>query len=596
MVTWFFLLLVSIVISEIGFFQYSHQYPPWIFESTDGWVKFHSNDCKYFKYTYYPQKFPNLNVSNISCNNDHWKPEFGYTKWQYTDNYCDDCDITKYNVSSYLLELIHFNQPCKRYIGSTTTPLTDIVSYSNNGPFSPSYEQLGSISIDTEMTLSFDIMVNNFPYYNNEQYHILFVGNDYNDAMPEIFLYGTDGIFFDMSNKFDISDNCFPVSTGWKSQTVNETGVTYSIMMYYNTEGTVEIYINNILELSCSNIGTYSRIANWTAGLTLRATQDKDNWNKYQGEVIDIGEDKFNELFQNSQHHIIRRECSSCDYEAQDIYYRRISDDGNTFKPYNYLKHWTDTNNIFGHNFALYSSLSDAINDYNRWDYCEFDYNQGAFGECGKYGKSDRQWAADAYSGVTWSATARFSIYKADVNDKKEIWSAPVEINNFLADAIITNLKIATGDYRNGGWPLTTNSTINSTTITADYCYVYSIITLEPATRDELQMIELENDLIKQQFPNINSTKITYNVYSNGVRLGSVFDEWDNSMEINQTGRKLMPSDCYLSGVSTPYDNSDTTWNAYVICEIESVLNSSEYTMFFPIQSEQIDHLICLST
>eukprot|EP01084_Bolivina_argentea_P003916 7418_1 len=422
MVTCFFLLLVSTVISERGFFQYSHQYPPWIFESTDGWVKFHSNDCKYFKYTYYPQKFPNLNVSNISCNNDHWKPEFGYTKWQYTDNYCDDCDITKYNVSSYLLELIHFNQPCKRYIGSTTTPLTDIVSYSNNGPFSPSYEQLGSISIDTEMTLSFDIVVNSFPYDNNGwRYHIL----QLRDALPEIYLYSIGGgeLIFDMSNRFDMRNRCagggLVSQQAWTSHTVKETGVTYSIMMYYNTEGTVEIYINNILELSCSNIGTYSRIANWTAGLTLRATQDKDNWNKYQGEVIDIGEDKFNELFQNSQHHIIRRECSSCDYEAQDIYYRRISDDGNTFKPYNYLKHWTNTNNIFGEDFALYNTLSDAINDKNRWEYCEFDYNQGAFGQCGKYGQSENQWPADAYSGVTSWLGARFSIYKADVKDKK---------------------------------------------------------------------------------------------------------------------------------------------------------------------------------
>ena len=47
--------------------------------------------------------------------------------------------------------------------------------------------------------------------------------------------------------------------------------------------------------------------------------------NEYNGENIDIGQDDFNLEFQNSEYHIIKRECDSCVDDYKVIYYKRLS-------------------------------------------------------------------------------------------------------------------------------------------------------------------------------------------------------------------------------------------------------------------------------
>ena len=111
-----------------------------------------------------------------------------------------------------------------------------------------------------------------------------------------------------------------------------------------------------VIKCSLSNV-------TWTVGFSLGGAD-----NTYQGELIDIGESVFNELFKNSgDYPIIRRECVnngtySCASSHQDIYYKRLSNK-NTFDAYDNMKvTWSVINdNIKGTHFDLYSSLQDAL-------------------------------------------------------------------------------------------------------------------------------------------------------------------------------------------------------------------------------------------
>ena len=140
--------------------------------------------------------------------------------------------------------------------------------------------------------------------------------------------------------------------------------------------------------------------------------------NSYNGEVIDIGQLEFNEAFQFSAYHIIRRECPSCGSEDNKvIYYKRLTG-GSTFDAYSYMKVWRSSNNIINSNFALYSSLEDAIYDNNRWQYCNYDdLKVGAFRDCGKTYESrvGCDWTADVFNGgnnfANCNRPTKFSIY-----------------------------------------------------------------------------------------------------------------------------------------------------------------------------------------
>eukprot|EP01084_Bolivina_argentea_P281456 481557_1 len=115
----------------------------------------------------------------------------------------------------------------------------------------------------------------------------------------------------------------------------------------------------------------------WADGLTLGPDD-----NKYDGEIIDIGQEEFNQIFWYSNDYIIKRECESCTQHNRIIYYKRLTD-LSTFDAYSNMKVWTSTNNDLGNDFNLYSTYQDAINGINAWTYCNYDEpNGGAFYEC----------------------------------------------------------------------------------------------------------------------------------------------------------------------------------------------------------------------
>ena len=106
-------------------------------------------------------------------------------------------------------------------------------------------------------------------------------------------------------------------------------------------------------------------------------------------------------------YHIIQRDCPRCDKSHRMIYYRRFTD-VHTFDIYSYLKDWRSDHNELNIDFALYSSLEDAIRDSGRWEYCNFDKKDiGAFRECGESKKKKHQYVSNKKT----MKKARFSIY-----------------------------------------------------------------------------------------------------------------------------------------------------------------------------------------
>jgi len=133
-------------------------------------------------------------------------------------------------------------------------------------------------------------------------------------------------------------------------------------------------------------------VTNWELVLTL----DGDGTPEY-----DVGEANFNEGFQNSYEFIIKRECPSCSADYQTIYYKRYTDPAN-FDAYGHMKYWSNTNNVLGIDFNLYSTLSDALTDnrQNAWKYCNYnDPGIGAFRDCGKTGSVPWQWTSQSRGG-----------------------------------------------------------------------------------------------------------------------------------------------------------------------------------------------------
>lgn len=120
---------------------------------------------------------------------------------------------------------------------------------------------------------------------------------------------------------------------------------------------------------------------------------------------MDVGQSAFNQMFWNSAEHILKRECTGCADSHQEIYYKRLTM-LDSFDLYSSTAYWQSQNNNITLDFNLYSTLADALNDTNRWTFCN--YNDvvasdssgevGMFRDCGQNGKVDWQWTSRSYS------------------------------------------------------------------------------------------------------------------------------------------------------------------------------------------------------
>ena len=149
----------------------------------------------------------------------------------------------------------------------------------------------------------------------------------------------------------------------------------------------------------------------------------------YQPTTVDVGQDVFNQLFWDSDYHIMKRECTSCSRDTHKVIYYKRYTMLDSFDLYKYTYDWESTNNKLGTDFDLFSTLPDALSGSNPWTYCNYDDNNiGMFRDCGPTGYIPHEWTSKTRGGDTTS----FYIYMGGfeyVPDRKEsIPSAPSEV------------------------------------------------------------------------------------------------------------------------------------------------------------------------
>jgi len=120
-------------------------------------------------------------------------------------------------------------------------------------------------------------------------------------------------------------------------------------------------------------------------------------------------EETFNRIFQEAGSGIVRRECSGCTATHQTIFLK--ADNPSGFDAYNeLLVRWTSS----GHKryMHLYSSLEDALQGTNEWQYCNGNSNGIGFPrDCGPTGRVNGQWSSLSRTGG--QLFFKFSVLKA---------------------------------------------------------------------------------------------------------------------------------------------------------------------------------------
>merc|ERR1719389_277863 len=116
---------------------------------------------------------------------------------------------------------------------------------------------------------------------------------------------------------------------------------------------------------------------------------------------LEISKDKFNELARQTG--VLRRVCNDCAADYQNIVYVRHTGI-DTFDYYeNMLIVWSDTDNKMHDDFDIYSSLDDAREGENPWEFCNYNDYGAQIGfprDCGPTRPTGWQWNSFKHSGT----------------------------------------------------------------------------------------------------------------------------------------------------------------------------------------------------
>ncbi len=153
---------------------------------------------------------------------------------------------------------------------------------------------------------------------------------------------------------------------------------------------------------------------------------------------IDNMED-FREVWLNSPNQIIWRRCDDCTSEDhKNIFYRRWDDNNDLPEDFDLIdlltNNWFSSPQIQGNDFnvdfSLYSSYEDAVNDQNRWTYCNFNDPTVGF---------PRDCSPSSYTPFQWNSFIRTDgLEKKDVGFYIESRSSMCNPNQMKVDVSIT--------------------------------------------------------------------------------------------------------------------------------------------------------------
>eukprot|EP00729_Bicosta_minor_P018203 gene18203-15822_t len=112
--------------------------------------------------------------------------------------------------------------------------------------------------------------------------------------------------------------------------------------------------------------------------------------------AVNVGETDFNAMFNRNPMRIIKRLCAGCQGVAhKEMYYRRYTNTSDFSVYSSMLEVWSETNNVLGVDFDIFSTLANAETRTNAWSFCNFDDQGVGVGfprDCGPYGPSGNNW------------------------------------------------------------------------------------------------------------------------------------------------------------------------------------------------------------
>ena len=152
-------------------------------------------------------------------------------------------------------------------------------------------------------------------------------------------------------------------------------------------------------------------------GLVSGFNIDTDRFTYIIGEGFDVtatgrklevlSSEKFEDLVKQLDAPIVRRVCPSCKSTHKDIYYRRLNSSDPLPEGFDLLNtlmnNWPAAHNVYGVDYALYSSFMDAYFDTKKWEACDenVDSNVGFPGNCGPKRFESGQWNSYVRDGGT---------------------------------------------------------------------------------------------------------------------------------------------------------------------------------------------------
>jgi hypothetical protein len=129
-----------------------------------------------------------------------------------------------------------------------------------------------------------------------------------------------------------------------------------------------------------------------------------DGWTQLYGRGSMISPNTQPELWETiGTDSIVRRICRSCSHDThKDIIYKRLTPKGGVDFKDLFLNHWRIDENVRTSDFNLFSSIEDAENEANPWQFCNYnDWGIGFPRDCGPTGKVNSEWVSMRGHGET---------------------------------------------------------------------------------------------------------------------------------------------------------------------------------------------------
>jgi hypothetical protein len=127
----------------------------------------------------------------------------------------------------------------------------------------------------------------------------------------------------------------------------------------------------------------------------------------------------FNKLFRQAGSGIVRRQCTNCVSDLQDVYFKRKTDVSSWDAYDNLLVTWRDAG--FHTDFDIYPTYDDAVADTNAFQFCNGNDPGVAFPrDCGPNGFIGGQWTSltrGGQSDYVYSTVAGISLHKREIVD-----------------------------------------------------------------------------------------------------------------------------------------------------------------------------------